>query len=30
MFAPDGNYEAAFKNAIDSSLRERAESACDT
>jgi hypothetical protein len=30
MFAPDGNYEKAFKDAISASLKERAEGACDT
>ncbi len=30
MFAEDRDYEKAFKALIESSLRERAESACDT
>lgn len=30
MFAEDRDYEKAFKELIEASLKERAESACDT
>lgn len=30
MFAPDGNFEKALIDAISESLRQRADSACDT
>ncbi len=30
MFAEDKDYDKAFKAVIEASLKERAESACDT
>jgi hypothetical protein len=30
MFAVDGNYQKAFKDAITASLKERTEKACAT
>lgn len=30
MFAADGNYEKAFIEAIEASIKERVENACST